>query len=69
MTATGRATVFDSGIRVYGPREVRKDGEWSKKHHVVAIFLRPVDAERYLKERLAEGYPAFVSSEDDKKIG
>lgn len=68
MTKTGRSRIFDQGIRVYGPRELNKNGEWSKSDEVVALFKRPIDAVRYLRQRVKEGYPAYVSNADRERV-
>ena len=68
MTSTGRAKIWDHGIRIYGPKGARKDGEWSRKEHVEAVFLNPVHARKFLRERISEGYPAYVSNEDQERL-
>lgn len=60
MTAdkrTGRARIFDEGVRVYAPQK-REDGSWSKRYTIIAIFMESAEAEAYVATKQAAGVPA-----------
>jgi hypothetical protein len=55
-----RALIHRHGIRVYEPTGKNKDGTWSKRHKLVAVFLRVTDARAFMAQRRAAGAPAYT---------
>ena len=56
----GRAAIFYEGTNVRVPVGKRRDGEWSRRAQIVAIFLDRREAETYAEAKRAQGVPAEV---------